>query len=142
MSEQTSDDISRRVNKIEGDVSDIQQTVGGVKTEVAVVNSKIDGQDKHLQEIKENMKLQTSILNKLLTLTDRHDNFEKEFKSLKEDYIEHKEEIIKLVGTMRGIVLAGAIFVGMIIGMGLYIYSDKMVVLSDHESRIHSLEVK
>lgn len=142
MSEQTSDDISRRVNKIEGDVSDIQQTVGGVKTEVAVVNSKIDGQDKHLQEIKNNMELQTSILNKLLTLTDRHDNFEKEFKSLKEDYSTHKEEIIKLVGTMRGIVLSGAIFVGMIIGMGLYIYSDKMVVLSDHESRIHSLEVK
>jgi len=136
-----SDDISRRVNKIEGDVSDIQQTVGGVKTEVAVVNTKIDGQDKHLQEIKENMKLQTSILNKLLTLTDRHDNFEKEFKVLKEDYGTHKEEIIKLVGTMRGIVLAGAIFVGMIIGMGLYIYSDKMVVLQGHESRIHALEI-
>lgn len=137
-----SDDISRRVNKIEGDVSDIQQTVSGVKTEVAVVNSKIDEQDKHLQDIKESMELQTSILNKLLTLTDRHDNFEKEFKVLKEDYITHKEEIIKLVGTMRGIVLAGAIFVGMIIGMGLYIYSDKMVVLQAHESRIHSLEVK
>ena len=137
-----SDDISRRVNKIEGDVSDIQQTVGGVKTEVAVVNSKIDGQDKHLQEIKNNMKLQTDILNRLLTLTDRHDNFEREFKSLKEDYSEHKTEIVKLVGTMRGIVLAGAIFVGMIIGMGLYIYSDKMVVLQGHETRIHALEVK
>lgn len=137
-----SDDISRRVKKIEGDVSDIQQTVGGVKTEVAVVNSKIDGQDKHLQEIKNNMKLQTDILNRLLTLTDRHDNFEKEFKFLKEDYGKHKEEIIKLVGTMRGIVLAGAIFVGMIVGMGLYIYSDKMVVLQGHEDRIHALEVK
>lgn len=142
MSEQTSDDISRRVNKIEGDVSDIQQSVSGVKTEVAVVNSKIDGQDKHLQEIKNNMKLQTDILNRLLTLTDRHDNFEKEFKVLKEDYGTHKEEIIKLVGTMRGIVLAGAIFVGMIVGMGLYIYSDKMVVLSSHETRIHALEIK
>ena len=142
MSERTSDDISRRVNKIEGDVSDIQQTVGGVKTEVAVVNSKIDGQDKHLQEIKNNMKLQTDILNRLLTLTDRHDNFEREFKCLKEDYSRHKTEIIKLVGTMRGIVLAGAIFVGMIIGMGLYIYSDKMVVLQGHETRIHALEVK
>ena len=137
-----SDDISRRVNKIEGDVSDIQQTVGGVKTEVAVVNSKIDGQDKHLQEIKNNMKLQTDILNRLLTLTDRHDNFEKEFKVLKEDYGKHKEEIIKLVGTMRGLVLAGAVFVSRIIGLGLYIYSDKMVVLQGHESRIHSLEVK
>ena len=141
MSERTSDDISRRVNKIEGDVSDIQQTVGGVKTEVAVVNSKIDGQDKHLQEIKNNMKLQTDILNRLLTLTDRHDNFEKEFKCLKEDYGRHKTEIIKLVGTMRGLVLAGAVFVSMIIGLGLYIYSDKMVVLQGHESRIHSLEV-
>ncbi len=137
-----SDDISRRVNKIEGDVSDIQQTVGGVKTEVAVVNNKIDGQDKHLQEIKNNMKLQTDILNRLLTLTDRHDNFEREFKCLKGDYSRHKTEIIKLVGTMRGIVLSGAIFVGMIIGMGLYIYSDKMAVLQGHEDRIHALEVK
>jgi len=148
-----SDDISRRVNKIEGDVSDIQQAVGGVKTEIAVVKEKIDEQDKHLKEkideqdkhlkeIKEEAKLQTNILNKLLTLTDRHDNFEKEFKVLKEDYSTHKEEIIKLVGTMRGIVLAGAIFVGMIIGMGLYIYSDKMIVLSSHEVRIHALEIK
>ena len=137
-----SDDISRRVNKIEGDVSDIQQTVGGVKTEVAVVKEKIDEQDKHLQEIKENMKLQTSILNKLLTLTDRHDNFEREFKCLKEDYGRHKTEIIKLVGTMRGIVLSGAIFVGMIIGMGLYIYTDKVKMLDRHESAITVLQQK
>ena len=137
-----SDDISRRVNKIEGDVSDIQQTVGGVKTEVAVVNSKIDGQDKHLQEIKNNMKLQTDILNRLLTLTDRHDNFEKEFKFLKEDYGTHKEEIIKLVGTMRGLVLAGAVFVGMIVGMGLYIYSDKVKMLDRHEAAISVLQQK
>ena len=137
-----SDDISRRVNKIEGDVSDIQQTVGGVKTEVAVVNSKIDGQDKHLQEIKENMKLQTSILNKLLTLTDRHDNFEREFKFLKEDYSEHKTEIVKLVGTMRGIVLAGMVFVGCIVAMGGYIYADKVKMLDRHEVVIHQLERK
>ena len=142
MSERTNDELPRRIGKIEEEVSNVQQVVGGVKTEIAVVKEKIDGQDKHLKEIKEEAKLQTNILNKLLTLTDRHDNFEKEFKVLKEDYGTHKEEIIKLVGTMRGIVLAGAIFVGMIIGMGLYIYSDKMVVLSGHESRIHSLEVK
>jgi len=137
-----SDELPRRIGKIEEEVSNVQQVVGGVKTEIAVVKEKIDEQDKHLKEIKEEAKLQTNILNKLLALTDRHDNFEKEFKVLKEDYSTHKEEIIKLVGTMRGIVLAGAIFVGMIVGMGLYIYSDKMVVLSGHESRIHSLEVK
>ena len=137
-----SDELPRRIGKIEEEVSNVQQVVGGVKTEIAVVKEKIDGQDKHLQEIKTNMKLQTDILNRLLTLTDRHDNFEREFKCLKEDYSEHKTEIIKLVGTMRGIVLAGAIFVGMIIGMGLYIYSDKMVVLQVHEDRIHALEVK
>jgi len=137
-----SDDISRRVNKIEGDVSDIQLTIGCVKTEVAVVNNKIDGQDRHLTEIKNQMGLQTTILNKLLTLTDRHDNFEKEFKSLKDDYGNHKEEIIALVGTSRGLVLAGAVFVSLVIGLGLYIYSDKMVVLQSHETRIHDLEVK
>ena len=130
-----SDDISRRVGSMETEVC-------GVKTEIAVVNSKIDGQDKHLQEIKNNMKLQTDILNRLLTLTDRHDNFEKEFKFLKEDYGKHKEEIIKLVGTMRGIVLAGAIFVGMIIGMGTYIYTDKVKMLDRHEAAITVLQQK
>ena len=137
-----SDELPKRIGKIEEEVSNVQQVVGGVKTEIAVVKEKIDEQDKHLKEIKEEAKLQTNILSKLLTLTDRHDNFEKEFKFLKEDYGKHKEEIIKLVGTMRGIVLAGAIFVGMIIGMGLYIYSDKMVVLQAHEVRIHALEIK
>ena len=137
-----SDELPKRIGKIEEEVSNVQQVVGGVKTEIAVVKEKIDEQDKHLKEIKEEAKLQTNILSKLLTLTDRHDNFEKEFKFLKEDYGKHKEEIIKLVGTMRGIVLAGAIFVGMIVGMGLYIYSDKMVVLQAYEVRIHALEIK
>jgi len=137
-----SDELPKRIGKIEEEVSNVQQVVGGVKTEIAVVKEKIDEQDKHLKEIKEEAKLQTNILSKLLTLTDRHDNFEKEFKFLKEDYGTHKEEIIKLVGTMRGIVLAGAIFVGMIVGMGLYIYTDKMVVLQGHEVRIHALEIK
>lgn len=137
-----SDELPKRIGKIEEEVSNVQQVVGGVKTEIAVVKEKIDEQDKHLKEIKEEAKLQTNILSKLLTLTDRHDNFEKEFKFLKEDYGKHKEEIIKLVGTMRGIVLAGAIFVGMIVGMGLYIYSDKTIVLSSHEVRIHALEIK
>ena len=127
---------------IEEEVSNVQQKIGGVKTEIAVVKEKIDGQDKHLKEIKEEAKLQTNILNKLLTLTDRHDNFEKEFKVLKEDYSTHKEEIIKLVGTMRGIVLAGAIFVGMIVGMGLYIYTDKVKMLDRHEAAISVLQQK
>jgi len=130
------DELPKRIGKIEEEVSNVQQVVGGVKTEIAVVKEKIDEQDKHLKEIKEEAKLQTNILSKLLTLTDRHDNFEKEFKFLKEDYGKHKEEIIKLVGTMRGIVLAGAIFVGMIIGMGTYIYTDKVKLLDRHEAAI------
>ena len=131
-----SDDIPRRINKIEEDVSKVQTVVGEVNTEIAIVKTKIDGQDKHLQEVKGEMRLQTNILNKLLTLTDRHDNFEKEFKSLKEDYIVHKEDILSLVGTIRGIVLAGAVFVSMLVGMGLYIYSDKIKLLDKHEVAI------
>lgn len=137
-----SDELPKRIGKIEEEVSNVQQVVGGVKTEIAVVKEKIDEQDKHLKEIKEEAKLQTNILSKLLTLTDRHDNFEKEFKFLKEDYGKHKEEIIKLVGTMRGIVLAGAIFVGMIIGMGTYIYTDKVKLLDRHEAAITVLQQK
>ena len=136
------DELPKRIGKIEEEVSNVQQVVGGVKTEIAVVKEKIDEQDKHLKEIKEEAKLQTNILSKLLTLTDRHDNFEKEFKFLKEDYGKHKEEIIKLVGTMRGIVLAGAIFVGMIIGMGTYIYTDKVKLLDRHEAAITVLQQK
>lgn len=137
-----SDDIPRRINKIEEDVSKVQAVVGEVNTEIAIVKTKIDEQDKHLQEIKEDMHLQTNILNKLLTLTDRHDNFEKEFKSLKEDYVVHKEDILSLVGTMRGIVLAGTVFVGMLVGMGTYIYADKVKQLDRHEVSISQLQRK
>lgn len=137
-----SDDIPRRINKIEEDVSKVQAVVGEVNTEIAIVKTKIDEQDKHLQEIKEDMHLQTNILNKLLTLTDRHDNFEREFKSLKEDYVVHKEDILSLVGTMRGIVLAGAVFVGMLVGMGTYIYADKIKQLDRHEVSISQLQRK
>jgi len=137
-----SDELPRRINKIEEDMNKVHSVVGEVNTEIAVVKMKIDGQDKHLQEIKEDMRLQTNILNKLLTLTDRHDNFEKEFKGLKEDYIVHKEDILSLVGTMRGIVLAGAVFVSMLAGMGLYIYSDKIKLLDKHEVAITQLQRK
>lgn len=137
-----SDDIPRRINKIEEDVSKVQAVVGEVNTEIAIVKTKIDEQDKHLQEIKGDMRLQTNILNKLLTLTDRHDNFEKEFKGLKEDYTTHKEVMLSLVGTMRGIVLAGAVFVSMLVGMGLYIYADKIKLLDKHEVAITQLQKK
>jgi len=137
-----SDEIPRRINKIEEDMNKVHSVVGEVNTEIAIVKIKIDEQDKHLQEIKGDMKLQTNILNKLLTLTDRHDNFEKEFKCLKEDYIVHKEDILSLVGTMRGIVLAGAVFVSMLAGMGLYIYSDKIKLLDKHEVAITQLQRK
>ena len=137
-----SDDIPRRINKVEEDVSKVQSVVGEVNTEIAVVKMKIDGQDQHLQEVKGELRLQTNILNKLLTLTDRHDNFEREFKGLKEDYIVHKQQILSLVGTMRGIVLAGMVFVGMLVGMGLYIYSDKIKLLDKHEIAITQLQRK
>lgn len=137
-----SDEIPRRINKIEEDMNKVHSVVDEVNTEIAIVKIKIDGQDKHLQEIKGDMRLQTNILNKLLTLTDRHDNFEKEFKCLKEDYIVHKEDILSLVGTMRGIVLAGAVFVSMLAGMGLYIYSDKIKLLDKHEVAITQLQRK
>lgn len=137
-----SDEIPRRINKIEEDMNKVHSVVGEVNTEIAIVKIKIDGQDKHLQEIKGDMKLQTNILNKLLTLTDRHDNFEKEFKCLKEDYVVHKEDILSLVGTMRGIVFAGMVFVGCIVAMGGYIYADKVKMLDRHEVVIHQLERK
>lgn len=136
------DELPRRINKIEEDMNKVHSVVGDVNTEIAIVKIKIDGQDKHLQEIKGDMRLQTNILNKLLTLTDRHDNFEKEFKCLKEDYIVHKEDILSLVGTMRGIVLAGAVFVGCIVAMGGYIYADKVKMLDRHDTSIHQLERK
>ncbi len=137
-----SDEIPRRINKIEEDMNKVHSVVGEVNTEIAIVKIKIDGQDKHLQEIKGDMRLQTNILNKLLTLTDRHDNFEKEFKGLKEDYVVHKQQILSLVGTMRGIVLAGMVFVGCIVAMGGYIYADKVKILERHEVSIHQLERK
>ena len=136
------DDIPRRINKIEEDMNKVHSVVGEVNTEIAIVKIKIDEQDKHLQEIKGDMKLQTNILNKLLTLTDRHDNIEKELKVLKEDYITHKEDILSLVGTMRGIVLAGMVFDGCIVAMGGYIYADKIKLLDKHEIAITQSQKK
>jgi len=43
---------------------------------------------------------------------------------------------------MRGIVLAGMVFVGMLVGMGLYIYSDKIKLLDKHEVAITQLQKK
>ena len=50
-----SDDIPRRINKVEEDVSKVQSVVGEVNTEIAVVKMKIDGQDQHLQEVVPNL---------------------------------------------------------------------------------------
>ena len=55
---------------------------------------------------------------------------------------EHKEDILSLVGTMRGIVLAGMVFVGCIVAMGGYIYTDKVKMLDRHEVVIHQLQRK
>jgi hypothetical protein len=43
---------------------------------------------------------------------------------------------------MRGIVLAGMVFVGCIVAMGGYIYADKIKLLDKHEIAITQLQKK
>jgi hypothetical protein len=76
---------------------------------------------------------QTTILSKFLLLEERHNSFENELKLLKNDYKGSKEELLKAIGAFRAIVCGGAIFVSTIVGLGLYIYNDKVEMLQRHE---------
>ena len=122
--------------------SSIEKTVGDLSINIAVLDTKMDSTTKKLDEINNHMAVQTQILNKFLVLEDRHTNLESNFKRLSEDYSNTKGEMLKAVGAYKAIVFAGGIFVSALVGMGLYVFEDKMRILQKHTTQIESLLVK
>ena len=130
-----SDDISRRVGSIETEV-------GGVKTEIAVLNTKMDSTHELLRKMSLGQQVQTEILSKFLVLEVKHNDSVQELTSLKKDYQDNKESTSLIINRVWGIVMAGMVFVSCIIGMGTYIYTDKVKMLDRHEAAITVLQQK
>lgn len=130
-----SDDISRRVGSMEIEV-------GGVKTEIAVLNTKMDSTHELLRKMSLGQQVQTEILSKFLVLEVKHNDSVQELTSLKKDYQDNKESTSLIINRVWGIVMAGMVLVSCIIGMGTYIYTDKVKLLDRHEVVIHQLQRK
>jgi hypothetical protein len=110
-----------------------QERFSKLESSVAVLDTKMDNTTKLLDDMRKMLENQTVILSKFLVLEERHNNFENELKLLKNDYKMSKEEFLKAIGAFRAIVFSGAIFVSTVVGLGLYIYNDKIEVLERHE---------
>ena len=110
-----------------------QERFSKLESSVAVLDTKMDNTNKLLDDMRKMLENQTAILSKFLVLEERHNNFENELKLLKNDYKMSKEELLKAIGAFRAIVFSGAIFVSTIVGLGLYIYNDKIEILDRHE---------
>lgn len=120
----------------------LQNDVTQLKVDVGKLETKLDNQDTKLNGIKTSVDRTIEILQSFLLLEQKHSTLQTEFTELKNDYQVNKTEIVKAMGMVRGVMMAGMIFVSAIIGLGLYIYSDKIELLNKHEQRIEQLEHK
>lgn len=116
-----------------------EERFGNLEKDVAVIVIKQDTQMEILTEMRATLNQQTQILQSFLVLEQKHATLASDFSDLKKDYSTTKSEIIKAVSMMRGIVLAGAIFVSVIVGLGLYIYDDKVNMLNRHEDVLRGI---
>ena len=103
-----------------------------LEVSVGVLDTKMDETGKKLDDVALLLQNQTTILGKFLLLEEQHKNFGDELKLLKNDYKCSKEDILKAIGAFRAILFGGAIFVSTIVGLGLYIYNDKIDMLNKH----------
>lgn len=116
-----------------------EERFGNLEKDVAVIVIKQDTQMEILTEMRATLNQQTQILQSFLVLEQKHATLASDFSGLKKDYSTTKSEVIKAVSMVRGIVLAGAIFVSVIVGLGLYIYDDKVNMLNRHEDVLHGI---
>lgn len=116
-----------------------EERFGNLEKDVAVIVIKQDTQMEILTEMRATLNQQTQILQSFLVLEQKHATLASDFSDLKKDYSTTKSEVIKAVSMMRGIVLAGAIFVSVMVGLGLYIYDDKVNMLNRHEDVLHGI---
>lgn len=104
-----------------------------LEVSVGVLDTKMDATGKKLDDVALLLQNQTTILGKFLAYEERANNFEADFSVLKADYSATKLDVLKTLTTYRAIVLSGVVFVSTIIGLGLYIYNDKIDMLNKHE---------
>lgn len=104
-----------------------------LEVSVGVLDTKMDSTNKKLDDVAVLLQNQTTILGKFLAHEERANNFETDFKALKVDYSTTKLDVLKTLATYRAIVLSGVVFVSTIVGLGLYIYNDKIDMLNKHE---------
>ena len=104
-----------------------------LEVSVGVLDTKMDATGKKLDDVALLLQNQTTILGKFLAYEERANNFETDFKVLKADYSTTKLDVLKTLATYRAIVLSGVVFVSTIMGLGLYIYNDKIEMLNKHE---------
>lgn len=116
-----------------------EERFGNLEKDVAVIVIKQDTQMEILTEMRATLNQQTQILQSFLVLEQKHATLASDFSDLKKDYSTTKSEVIKAVSMMRGIVLAVAIFVSVIVGLGLYIYDDKVNMLNRHEDVLRGI---
>jgi hypothetical protein len=116
-----------------------EERFGNLEKDVAVIVIKQDTQMEILTEMRATLNQQTQILQSFLVLEQKHATLASDFSDLKKDYSTTKSEVIKAVSMMRGIVLAGAIFVSVMVGLGLYIYDDKVNMLNRHEDVLRGI---
>ena len=109
-----------------------------LEVSVGVLDTKMDATGKKLDDVALLLQNQTTILGKFLAYEERANNFEADFSVLKADYSATKLDVLKTLTTYRAIVLSGVVFVSTIIGLGLYIYNDKIDMLDRHEQILSS----
>lgn len=104
-----------------------------LEVSVGVLDTKMDSTNNKLDDVAVLLQNQTTILCKFLAYEERANNFETDFNILKADYSSTKLDVLKTLATYRAIVLSGVVFVSTIMGLGLYIYKDKIEMLNKHE---------
>ena len=109
-----------------------------LEVSVGVLDTKMDATGKKLDDVALLLQNQTTILGKFLAYEERANNFEADFSVLKADYSATKLDVLKTLTTYRAIVLSGVVFVSTIIGLGLYIYNDKIDMLNKHDQILSS----
>lgn len=118
--------------------SDQEERFSNLEKDVAVISVKQDTQMEILTEMRATLNQQTQILQSFLVLEQKHVALASDFSDLKKDYSGTKNEVVKAVSLMRGVVFAGAVFVSIIIGMGIYIYDGKIQMLNRHDEALRS----
>lgn len=114
-------------------MSTSEERLTKLEVSVGVLDTKMDSTNKKLDDVAVLLQNQTTILGKVLAYEERANNFEADFSVLKADYSATKLDVLKTLSTYRAIVLSGVVFVSTIIGLGLYIYNDKIDMLDRHE---------